>query len=108
MDDFNAEVRTEFVRIVDGLVVRLRDSTPASAAERSLPRRVTNLGHRLSDTLSTDLADELEALLDELLTLAQPMWPDGSMEMPSPHDAGERLALLSRRWTRLKRNLLLD
>ena len=106
------DVRSEFIEIVDGLVIRLRDTVPGSMlTSGGDPRRVANLGHRLSDTLPTDLAEQLEEIVDELLTLSHRIWPDqpGDVMRVIPDiDFRNRLEGLDRRWSRLKPNLLPD
>lgn len=106
------DVRSEFIEIVDGLVIRLRDTTPASMLDPGGdPGRVANLGHRLSDTLPSDLAEQLEELVDELLTLSHQVWPDrtGDVMQGIPDiDLRKRLEGLGRRWSRLKPDLLPD
>jgi len=111
VQDPSAEIRAEFIRIVDGLVIRMRDV--ASDADRSVgdSSRVANLGHRLSDTLPSDLAEQLEELVDDLLTLSGQVWPDpfdGTPDRNAGAVVHDRLDHLGRRWSRLKRNLLSD
>lgn len=112
MEDPSTEVRSEFIQIVDGLVVRLHDTTPGTTSDRGRdPGRVANLGHRISDTLPSDLAEQLEELVDELLTISHRVWPDRpgieSRVTPDP-ELQDRLERLGRRWSRLKPNLMPD
>lgn len=112
MENPNRDVRSEFIEIVDGLVIRLRDTTPGSIPDPGGdPRRVATLGHRLSDTLPSDLAEQLEELVDELVTLSHQIWPDrpgGAIRVIPDSDVRSRLEGLGWRWSRLKPNLLPD
>jgi len=106
------DVRSEFVKIVDGWVIRLRDTRSGLPSDRSGDyRRVATLGHRLSDTLPSDLAEQLEEIVDEVLTLSQAVWPgrpgDASLATTDA-DLLDRLERLGRRWSRFKPNLLPD
>lgn len=112
MEDPSAEVRREFIRIVDGLMLRLHDVTPGATSDGGRdPGRVANLGHRLSDTLPSDLTEQLEEIVDELLTLSQRVWqeqPEVRNRRDPETDLQDRMENLERRWSRLKRNLLSD
>lgn len=111
MESPGTEVREEFIRIVDGLMVRLRDAAPGAHGEGGQPAHMANLGHRLSDTLPTDLAEQLEALVDDLLTLCGHVWPervDGAVDRDPGAEVADRLDHLGRRWSRFKSHLLTD
>jgi hypothetical protein len=111
MDNARTEVREEFIRIVDGLVVRLRDPAAGADGEGGHPAHMANLGHRLSDTLPSDLAEQLEELVDDLLTLCGEVWPDrvgGAVDPDPGAEVSERLDHVGRRWSRFKRHLFTD
>jgi hypothetical protein len=110
MENARTEVR-ELIRIVDGLVVRLRDPAAGVHGEGGHPARMANLGHRLSDTLPSDLAEQLEGLVDDLLTLCGEVWPDGvggAVDRDSGAGVRDRLDHMDRRWSRFKNQLLTD
>ena len=124
MDHPDGVVRQQFIdsagRWVDRLCAGGRP--PSWAARDELgqdmpgPRQIVNLAHRLSDTLSTDLADRLEEFTDEFWTLCQRRWPDGGDSVRArtrlngrrpigPDELAERLDRLARRWDRLESDL---
>ena len=124
MDHPDGIVRQQFVdaagRWVDRLCAGGRPSSATTRRRRDEtapgPRQIVNLAHRLSDTLSTDLADRLEVFTDEFWTLCQRRWPEGDDSIRArtrmnggrpigPDELAERLDRLARRWDRLKRDL---
>lgn len=104
MDPSQQSIRQQFVETADEWLRRLRRGERPSIDEAADPRRVVNLGHRLSDTLPGDLPHRLEAFVDEFWALCQGAWPDRPGDVavvPEP----ERLERLAAAWRRLRRDL---
>ena len=106
MDQTEIPVRHEFIAATGYWVRHLRDGGAAPRDDDGGPRRTVALGHRLSDTIPTYLADRLEAFLDEFWTLSQERWPLRGGKATRSAALDRRVESLAETWLRLKRDLL--
>lgn len=106
MDQSEIPVRHEFVAATGHWVRQLRDAGPPPRDDETGPRRMVTLGHRLSDTLPTYLADRVESFLDEFWTVAQERWPEGSRTAFKAGPLDRRAEALAASWLALKRELM--